>query len=69
MPVHAEVIFSNSLPATNSFLMCVYASFPTGGNIRKHPRGKSVFLRKGSSLVESFVVQLFASLAHGGPSV
>lgn len=50
--------FSNPLPIANPFLIRVYASLPTGGNIRKHPRGKSLFLRKGSWLLESFGAQL-----------
>lgn len=63
-----KLSFSNPLPAANPFLICVYASFPTGGNIRKHLRGKSAFLGKKGWLVESFVAQLFTDLAHGGRS-
>lgn len=44
MPILTEVIPFLPTACHNPFLICVYASFPTGGNIRKRPRGKNIFL-------------------------
>lgn len=57
------------LPAAHTFLMCVYASFPTGGNIRKHLRGKSVFLRKGHFPGPDWFGQWWRKSGSGGPEL
>lgn len=49
MPAPAKVIFS-PIACLRTFLTWVYASFSTGGNIRKRRRGKLIFLGKGNCL-------------------